>query len=642
MCDDTRARKARECMKCISTRPFKECTSWSLWRSDCDGMSPQCKSCLNSQSGKLVSPQNNPCADACDCRYYVPASSSNDASCCRSPPVDCKMGEWGAWSQCGAGGNSGQETRTRRILVRDSFYGSPCGGKQETRKCGQDFCRDNGFRSAYDCATCVLKDSKHAKEKCADSRGLLFVNDCSGMNDACRACLRGGGGDACLKDKSKCDCPHYDQTNERCCDGAPDAFDSQSAAIECNGRVQNGGALDCISSTDLDKSKISLSANIARDLKAQILTELKEIASAFMNENMKVTEGTQPDSVDKQGKIKSIKTHEPESRPPNALVSIRSKLQAIFTPLSTRILRTALTSVFNTDTCGGHSFAILVLLGTGVGVSYFVGVSGSAAAGFAIGCDGKGPVMQMLWEWEAQVEVGLSGFHGGKFKVGGLTMEIAYLSDWTSRCCADLIVGAMFPEALSHSIPLIPAHVGLITSNPEIQKANNCGHINCPWAIGFGVHGFYGVYSLVHSAGNAHHELGVFAGLQRGGLVGPLIAVDIQSGTANPLSEVATAATATAGGVAFVGALVAISLRTRKTRRQKLARKMGGAPVSMRTAEMQNFGTNPHSPISRQARLQMMMTTNPGYNHSSGTPVPYSFNYNNTPQPYQPNPNTLM
>ena len=39
--------------------------------------------------------------------------------------------------------------------------------------------------------------------------------------------------------------------------------------------------------------------------------------------------------------------------------------------------------------------------------------------------------------------------------------EIAYLSDWTSRC-ANLIVGAMFPEALSHSIPLIPAHVGLI------------------------------------------------------------------------------------------------------------------------------------------------------------------------------------
>ena len=107
-----------------------------------------------------------------------------------------------------------------------------------------------------------------------------------------------------------------------------------------------------------------------------------------MNENMEVTEGTQPDSVDKQGKIKGIKTHEPKSRPPNALVSIRSKLQAMFSLVSTHA------DSLNIRLQYGHMwwtlfFAVLVLLGTGVGVSYFVGVSGSAAAGFAIGCDGR-------------------------------------------------------------------------------------------------------------------------------------------------------------------------------------------------------------------------------------------------------------
>ena len=127
-----------------------------------------------------------------DCQYYVPASSSNDASCCRSPPVDCKMGEWGLDRSVA------QEAIQARRLGRGEFWSAiPFTARhavESKRHANVDkTCRDNGFRSAYDCATCVLKDSKHAKEKCADSRGLLFVNDCSGMNDACRACLRGGG-----------------------------------------------------------------------------------------------------------------------------------------------------------------------------------------------------------------------------------------------------------------------------------------------------------------------------------------------------------------------------------------------------------------------------------------------------------------
>ena len=154
---------------------------------------------------------------------------------------------------------------------------------------------------------------------------------------------------------------------------------------------------------------------------------------------------------------------------------------------------------------------MVILVGTGVSASYFVGASAGAAVGIAIGCDGFGPVMQALWEWDAQVEVDTGGFTGGKFSIGGLEMEITF-TDWGGKCCSDVLVGATLPRL---PFALTPALVGITTSEPMIQRSRDCGHLSCPFAVGFSVTGVYAVFDLVEGISNGRSTtVGVYGAIR--------------------------------------------------------------------------------------------------------------------------------
>ena len=160
-CSDKTANQGRECLECLlGGRSFQDCAKHSLFHSDCNAQSDTCKRCLERQgSNRLVRASDNPCKRECNCPYPVSRTGifGDYFSCCSEPVVDCVLGEWTQWTQCGVV-QSGKETRSRRVNQSPKYLGEPCGPTMETRSCGQNFCVDNGFQSAFDCGTCVLKD----------------------------------------------------------------------------------------------------------------------------------------------------------------------------------------------------------------------------------------------------------------------------------------------------------------------------------------------------------------------------------------------------------------------------------------------------------------------------------------------------
>ena len=195
------------------------------------------------------------------------------------------------------------------------------------------------------------------------------------------------------------------------------------------------------------------------------------------------------------------------------------------------------------------------------------------AGGVAIGCDGHGPVMQSLWEIDGQIELDISGFMGGKFEIGGVEMEIS-ISSWGGKCCSDVLVGAIVPDAWSSIMPIVPASVGITTSEVQVQRPSNCGQNSCPWNVGVSVTGYYAVFELIDgfSPPNQVVSAGVFAGYSVAGLVGPLIALDFRE---NGKPTVLADAAAIAGGTgAFLSAAVATFVLARRRVRQRAARSL--------------------------------------------------------------------
>jgi len=63
-------------------------------------------------------------------------------------PVDCKVDDWGGWSDCSADCGGGAQSRSREKTVEPEFKGNPCPEQTESREC-------NGFACNADCE---LKD----------------------------------------------------------------------------------------------------------------------------------------------------------------------------------------------------------------------------------------------------------------------------------------------------------------------------------------------------------------------------------------------------------------------------------------------------------------------------------------------------
>jgi hypothetical protein len=63
-------------------------------------------------------------------------------------PIDCKLDEWGSWSECTARCGGGVQERGRTRMVEPESGGNPCPSETETRSCNVGACS----------ADCVLKD----------------------------------------------------------------------------------------------------------------------------------------------------------------------------------------------------------------------------------------------------------------------------------------------------------------------------------------------------------------------------------------------------------------------------------------------------------------------------------------------------
>lgn len=71
-----------------------------------------------------------------ECPILTETQSCNNQLC----PVDCKVGEWSAWSACDKECGGGTQFRTRRILQEAANGGEQCPALKETRQCNTQQC----------------------------------------------------------------------------------------------------------------------------------------------------------------------------------------------------------------------------------------------------------------------------------------------------------------------------------------------------------------------------------------------------------------------------------------------------------------------------------------------------------------------
>lgn len=73
-----------------------------------------------------------------------PTPLEESRPCNQSPcPVDCELGDWGAWGECSKLCGGGQRTRARPMLVQPQASGEPCEPSLETEVCNVEECNVN-------------------------------------------------------------------------------------------------------------------------------------------------------------------------------------------------------------------------------------------------------------------------------------------------------------------------------------------------------------------------------------------------------------------------------------------------------------------------------------------------------------------
>jgi len=109
----------------------KDCqvSDWNEWTS----CTAPCGGGKQTRTRTVIQPS---VGDGKACPSLVEAKECNTNKC----PVDCKVGEWSAWSACDKECGSGTQFRTRRILQEAANAGQECPALKETRACNTQLC----------------------------------------------------------------------------------------------------------------------------------------------------------------------------------------------------------------------------------------------------------------------------------------------------------------------------------------------------------------------------------------------------------------------------------------------------------------------------------------------------------------------
>ena len=94
---------------------------------------------------------------------------------CRHNPVNCEVSEWGNWTACNSTcETTGQQTRTRRIIVNRAHGGNGCPSLTENRGCDKKPYNSN---TQY-CHNKLIKNKKGSFESCSGSHECLGQREC--------------------------------------------------------------------------------------------------------------------------------------------------------------------------------------------------------------------------------------------------------------------------------------------------------------------------------------------------------------------------------------------------------------------------------------------------------------------------------
>ncbi|CAD7963451.1 unnamed protein product [Amoebophrya sp. A25] len=121
--------EARQCNTDCPSSGTRNCVmeEWSSW-GQCTS---QCGGGTRVRSRSVKTPPHGPEGVACP-PDLTQVESCNMFSCDQSKDVDCKLGDWSAWSTCSAQCGGGERTRHRMIEAMPGQYGKACAGEKDS------------------------------------------------------------------------------------------------------------------------------------------------------------------------------------------------------------------------------------------------------------------------------------------------------------------------------------------------------------------------------------------------------------------------------------------------------------------------------------------------------------------------------
>ena len=106
-------------------------SEWGPW----SACSTTCGNGTQSRSRTVVAPARN--GGSCDSTTQSQSCSSTSGC-----PVNCQVGNWGAWGACSASCGGGTQTRTRSITTQPANGGASCPSLSESVSCNTQACND--------------------------------------------------------------------------------------------------------------------------------------------------------------------------------------------------------------------------------------------------------------------------------------------------------------------------------------------------------------------------------------------------------------------------------------------------------------------------------------------------------------------